>query len=90
MSGIDFLTEYEQLAAELAKQAREAATSLADRIDALKALTPFYVHKTKGKKGEEPSDGFPDFDSFQASIHATETTNGTEESGVRGRRRNGN
>lgn len=86
----DFLAEYEGLATEIAKQAREAATGFADRIDALKALTPFYVQKTKGKKPADEDDGLPNFDSFQNAIHTTETSHGTDESGVRGRRRNGN
>ena len=86
----DFLDEYEKLATEIAKQAREAATVFADRIDALKALTPFYVQKMKGKKPGSDDEDFPNFDTFQNAIHASETTDGNDESGVRGRRRNGN
>ena len=86
----DFLTEYEALATQVAEEARQASTALGDRIDALKALTPFYVQKMKNMKVVGDDDGFPTFDSFQDKIHATEKTDGDDESGVRGRRRNGN
>jgi hypothetical protein len=86
----DFLTEYEALATQVAEEARMASTALGDRIDALKALTPFYVQKMKGMKPVSETDGFPNFDSFQSSIHATETTDGDDEPGLRGRGRNGN
>lgn len=71
----DFLTEYEGLATEIAIAAREVGSNVtvpfADKIDALKALTPFYVYKMKNMK---PVDDTPDltFDHFQRSIHATE------------------
>ena len=87
----DFLTEYESLAAEIAKELRNAATALGDRIDGFKALTPFYLQKTKGKKNEEVDDGLPNFNDFQSSIHTTEQPDGGDEPGVRGHsRRNGN
>jgi predicted RNA-binding Zn ribbon-like protein len=84
----DFLAEYEALAAEIAKEARMAEKAFGDRIDALKALTPFYIQKMKGKKPEE--DDLPDFNTFASSIHATENDDGSDEPGVRGSRRNGN
>ncbi len=86
----DFLTEYEALATEVAAEARRLDTALGDRIDALKALTPFYVQKMKGMKQVPDNDPFPNFDSFQNAIHATEHDDGNDEPGVRGRRRNGN
>jgi hypothetical protein len=86
----DFLTEYEALAAEIAKEARLTEKAFGDRIDALKALTPFYVQKMKNMKPVDDLNDFPNFDSFQSSIHATETTDGDDEPGLRGRRRNGN
>ena len=83
----DFLTEYEELAAEIAKEAREDSRALSDRIDAFKALTPFYLQKTKGKKADaEETDGFT-FSNFQLE---TEQPDGSDEPGVRGSRRNGN
>ena len=85
----DFLTEYEALATQVAEEARMASTALGDRIDALKALTPFYVQKMKNMKAVDPVDTL-NFDSFASSIHATETTDGDDEPGLRGRRRNGN
>ena len=69
----DFLTEYEELATEIAKEAREDSRALSDRIDAFKALTPFYLQKMKGKKPDD-SDDMPDFNTFASQIHATEKT----------------
>jgi len=67
----DFLTEYEGLAAEIAREARAAATDFGDRIDALKALTPFYVQKTKGLKPQvDDDDDMPNFSDFHKKIHA--------------------
>ncbi len=68
----DFLDEYEALAGELAKAARADAVAFGDKIDALKALTPFYVHKMKNMKPVEDIDDLPTFDNFQRNIHATE------------------
>lgn len=85
----DFLTEMDQLAAEIAKAARLAATGLDDKINAFKALTPYYVQQMKKGSDEDDSDG-DDFGSFASAIHATETTNGPAEPGVRDSRRNGN
>jgi hypothetical protein len=67
----DFLTEYEALATEVAQAARLAATALGDKIDALKALTPFYVQKMKNMKPVDDSADLT-FDNFQRTIHATE------------------
>jgi hypothetical protein len=86
----DFLTEYEALATEVAQAARLSATVLGDKIDALKALTPFYVQKMKNMKLVPEDDGMPNFDNFTSSIHATEHDDGTDEPGIRDRRRNGN
>lgn len=66
----DFLVEYEALAAEIAKEARMAEKAFGDRIDALKALTPFYIQKTKGKKPDAADDDLPNFDNFNSKIHA--------------------
>lgn len=66
----DFLTEYEALATEIAKEARMSEKAFGDRIDALKALTPFYVQKTKGRKPEDDDSDLPNFDSFNSKIHA--------------------
>jgi hypothetical protein len=85
----DFLTEYEALAAEIAKTLREAATALGDRIDGFKALTPFYLQKMKNSKLDEDA-SLPNFDNFASTIHATEPNDGEREPGVRDRRRNGN
>jgi hypothetical protein len=82
----DFLAEYEALAAEIAAELRMAATPFGDKIDGFKALTPFYLQKTKGKKAAELDDG-PNFDSFINNIKGSE--DGESESGL-DRRRNGN
>ena len=66
----DFLTEYEALATEIAKEARMAEKAFGDRIDALKVLTPFYVLKVKGRKSEDGDDDLPNFDNFNSKIHA--------------------
>lgn len=67
----DFLTEYEALAAEIAREARMAEKAFGDRIDALKALTPFYVQKVKGRKPDDSDDNdLPNFDNFNTKIHA--------------------
>jgi hypothetical protein len=84
----DFLTEYEALAAEIAKTLREAATALGDRIDGFKALTPFYLQKMKNAKPDEDDD-LPNFSNFANQINATENHDGEREPGVRDRRRNG-
>lgn len=90
----DFLTEMDQLAAEIAKKARgseKEQTNLADQIDAFKALMPYYAHNKKLKPPEDADDDLPNFGNFQSRIHAVaETDDGAEQSGVRGSRRNGN
>lgn len=85
----DFLTEMDALAAEIAKAAREAASDLSIKIDAFKALTPYYAQqvKLKGKNNSEDDD-LPSFDNFQSRI--AEANDGAEQSRVRSSRRNGN
>ena len=84
----DFLTEYESLAAEIARDARLAERLFSDRIDALKALTPFYVQKTKNMKPVDDNDGLPTFDNFQRNIHAPENSTWRKKIPLRsGRRR---
>lgn len=80
-----FLDEMDQLAAEIAKAAREDKTSLDIKIDAFKALTPYYAHQMKNKgKEDDTDDDLPNFGNFQSRIHAVaETDNGADESGVR-------
>ena len=92
----DFTDEMDKLAAELAKNANMAATSFGDRLDAFKALMPYYVVQMKHKSKEVDDDDLPTFDNFTASIHASdsrtpadsgglwEQANGSDEPGVRG------
>lgn len=94
----DFLKAMDTLAAEIAKASCDAGTSdvnkvaLADKIDAFKALMPYYafLKKNKGNDAEENTD-LPNFDNFTREIHAKEQGNGSDEPGVSDRpRRNGN
>ena len=87
----DFIAEMDKLAAQIAKDMQMDSVAMGDRIDAFKALTPYYVWQMKNKGKEDPEDDLlPTFDNFQKNIHATEQANGTDEPGLRGRRRNGN
>lgn len=70
-----FLDQMDQLAAEIAKQAREASTDLDIRINAFKALTPYWVHKAKAAKPDDDS-GDDNFGSFSERIHSQETGHG--------------
>ena len=67
-----FFLEYEALATEIAVAARGDNLAFGDKIDALKALTPFYVQKQKNRKPEKPDDDLPTFENFARNIHATE------------------
>lgn len=85
----DFTDEMDKLAASLAKDANMAEKAFGDRLDAFKALMPYYAVQMKNKGKEEPDDDLPNFDNFTSNIHATEHSNGSDEPGVRGGRRNG-
>ena len=85
----DFTAEMDKLAAQLARDANAAEKAFGDRIDAFKALMPYYAIQMKGAVKTE-DDSLPNFDNFASTIHATETLNGEGEPGVRDRRRNGN
>jgi hypothetical protein len=86
----DFTDEMDKLAAQIAKDVQADAIALGDRIDAFKALTPYYVWQMKNKGKDDPDDGLPNFENFTSSIHATENDDGEGEPGLRDRRRNGN
>jgi len=86
----DFTDEMDKLAAELAKNANMAATSFGDRLDAFKALMPYYAIQMKQKGSDEPDDGLPNFENFTSQIHATENDDGGDKPRVRNSRRNGN
>jgi hypothetical protein len=86
----DFIAEMDKLAAQIALDMQGDSIAMGDRIDAFKALTPYYVWQMKNKGRDEPEDDLPTFDNFQKNIHATEHMNGSDEPGVRDRRRNGN
>jgi len=86
----DFTAEMDKLAAQLAKDANLAEKNFGDRLDAFKALMPYYTLLFKAKGKSDPDDGLPTFDDFARGIHGTENDDGSDEPGVRGSRRNGN
>ena len=87
----DFTDEMDKLAAQLAKDANLAEKAFGDRLDAFKALMPYYALLLKNKGGDKPDeDALPNFDDFTSHIHASENGHGSDEPGVRGSRRNGN
>lgn len=85
-----FTNEMDKLAAQLAKDANMAEKNFSDRLDAFKALMPYYALLLKNKGKDVDDDGLPSFDQFTSQIHATENLDGNDEPGVRGSRRNGN
>jgi len=67
----DFTDDMDQLAAEIAVAAGAAEVALGDKIDAFKALMPYYALQLKNKgKETDPSEDLPNFDNFQHKIHA--------------------
>lgn len=90
----DFIAAMDKLAAEIAEAACNTGNPgddkvpLVDKIDAFKALMPYYVQKLKKKGGEDdPDDDQPNFDNFQNQINGVKTftgeTDGSDEPGVR-------
>jgi len=87
----DFTNEMDKLAAQLAKDANMVEKAFGDRLDAFKALMPYYALLLKNKGKDDTDEGdLPNFENFTASIHNTENADGEREPGVRDRRRNGN
>lgn len=67
----DFTNEMDTLAAQLAKDANMAEKNFGDRLDAFKALMPYYTLLLKNKSKEDDSDNdIPNFDNFNRNIHA--------------------
>jgi hypothetical protein len=67
----DFTCEMDRLAAQLANDANMAEKNFGDRLDAFKALMPYYalLMKNKGKNTTDDDD-LPNFDNFTNKIHA--------------------
>ena len=88
----DFTDEMDKLAAGIAKAANavDDEKAFGDQIDAFKALLPYYALQMKNRGKDEPDDDSPNFDNFTSQIHASEHSDGNDEPGVRGSRRNGN
>jgi hypothetical protein len=86
----DFTKEMDTLAAQLAKDANAADKAFGDRLDAFKALMPYYTLLFKERaKNPSDEDDLPNFDSFTKNIQ--EHGNGSDEPGIHGRpRRDGN
>ena len=66
----DFTNEMDKLAAQLAKDANMAEKAFGDRLDAFKALMPYYALLKKHAKPDDDGDDMPNFDSFTSKIHA--------------------
>jgi hypothetical protein len=66
-----FTDEMDKLAASIAKEAGNDAKAFGDKIDAFKALMPYYALQIKHGGGDDPeSDDQPNFDDFTNKIHA--------------------
>lgn len=67
----DFTDEMDKLASQLAKDANMAEKNFGDRLDAFKALMPYYVVQAKkAGKDESGDEDLPNFDNFNRNIHA--------------------
>ena len=67
----DFAKEMDNLAAALAKDANMAEKNFGDRLDAFKALMPYYaLLKKREKPDDEDDENTPNFGNFQKNIHA--------------------
>jgi hypothetical protein len=86
----DFTDDMDQLAAEIAVAAGAQGVHLSEKIDAFKALMPYYVVLLKNHGKSTDSNDLPTFENFSSKILATEHADGEGEPGVRDRRRNGN
>ena len=66
----DFEGDMEELAADIALKAG-GDIPLNDKIDAFKALMPYYALLKKANKGsEEENEDLPNFGNFQKKIHS--------------------
>lgn len=67
----DFVDDMDELAAEIAIAAGAQDVALGDKIDAFKALMPYYALQMKNKgKDADADDNLPNFDNFTNKIHA--------------------
>lgn len=66
----DFTDEMDKLAASLAKEANADEKAFGDRLDAFKALMPYYAVQMKGRKNDDADDDHPNFNDFNSKIHA--------------------
>lgn len=67
----DFTDDMDQLAAEIAVSAGASDVALGDKIDAFKALMPYYALQIKNKgKDADANEDLPNFDNFTNKIHA--------------------
>lgn len=73
----DFMAAMDSLAAEIAtascdipEGAEVVKVPLGDKIDAFKALMPYYALLKKNAGKDESDDDSPDFNTFNRNIHA--------------------
>lgn len=68
------LADIEKLVAEVAKKAVSSETSLSDKLDALKLLTPYYavLKKAKGKSDDDSSQDGPSMGDMRNSLRVIE------------------
>lgn len=81
----DLRKSLDKLADSVAKEAARDGTDLQEKIDALKALTPYYVATQKHGSSEDDS-GELTFGDLQSQIDGQEPLHGSP---IRPRRRNG-
>jgi hypothetical protein len=55
----EFINELYTLAAAVAKEAKQEGTKFDQKVDALKALTPYYAAIVKGSKGRDEDTDAP-------------------------------
>jgi hypothetical protein len=79
----DFIDAMDKLAAEIATASCDmpegtgvVRVPLGDKIDAFKALMPYYALLKKNAGKDVDDDDLPNFDNFAKQIHTTEHTNG--------------
>ena len=71
----DFFTAMDTLAATIADDAN-SAENLSDKVEAFKALVPYYVQKMKHEGGADGGTDEPNFDNFANSINGAEHGHG--------------
>lgn len=83
--------DIEALASKIAKEAISDDMSFAEKLDALKILTPYYtaLKKQNGSKSSDDDNDGPSFSDFRNDLHkiVTQEQHNGVESGISSRRR---